>query len=78
MIKGEFRIFSYGNSLGMRLPKNLNHTDYATAAIEDLVLADPTGEVPDDILVGWLNEIEGKRIDWLRIKKTKKNQLKIL
>jgi len=78
MIRAKLRIFKYGNSLGMRLPKNLDHSEYATCVAENLILADPTGKIPEEVLEGWLNEIEDKRIDYLKNSKSKKKQLRIL
>jgi len=78
MIRTKPRIFKYGNSLGMRLPKNLDHSEYATCVAENLILADPTGGIPEEVLEGWLNEIEDKRIDFLKDRKSKRKQLKIL
>lgn len=75
MIKDTFRIFRYGNSLGMRLPKNLNHSEYATGAVENLILADPTGEVPEKVLKQWLEEVEDKRIDYLKERRVRREQL---
>jgi len=72
------RIFKYGNSLGMRISKELDHSDYATSAAENLILADPTGEIPEEVLGDWLDEIEDKRLDYLKDEKSRKNQLKIL
>ena len=62
----------------MRISKELDHSDYATSAAENLILADPTGEIPEEVLEEWLEEIEDKRLDYLKDKKLKKNQLKIL
>ena len=78
MVTSVLKIFRYGNSLGMRLPKDLQVSDFGTSASENLVLADPMGEVPGEVLAKWLEEIEDKRIDWLSSKKARKNQLKIL
>lgn len=78
MIRIKLRIFRYGNSLGMRLPKNLDHSEYATAVAENLVLADPTGKIPEKVLEEWLEKVEDTRIDWLKEQGSKKNQLKIL
>jgi len=78
MIKSNLRIFKYGNSLGMRIPKDLDHSEYATSAAENLILADPTGEIPEDVLEEWLNEVEDKRIDYLKDERSKGEQLRIL
>jgi len=75
MIAGnDFRIFKYGNSKGLRIPKDLANVDYATLAAENLILADPTGEIPSSKLAEWLKEIEMKRISWIIMRDIKKGE----
>lgn len=64
-LKGKLRIYTLsGGTRVLRMWKGLELSESLTGAVSRLLLVDTRGEIPDDVLCGWLNEVESERRTW--------------
>lgn len=64
-LKGKLRTYTLsGGTKAVKVWKGLELSENPTGAASRLMLLDTRGEIPTDVLCGWLNDVETERRAW--------------